>query len=103
MQILNDYFGGKLTLIDGHAGTKHELNVSSPFIRYIPKQVNSYHNWGIRKDNLAKSLIPVAYDKNNNVEAFKHKKKKVFGIMWHPERDKSINSKNLKLLEFCLK
>ena len=33
-----------------------------------------------------------------NVEMFKHNKKKIYGVMWHPEREK-----NYKNLDFLIK
>ena len=31
----------------------------------------------------------LAYDKDENVEMFISKNKKIIGIMWHPEREKN--------------
>ena len=40
----------------------------------------------------------IALDKDENVEIFKHKKKNIYGFMWHPERNK-----NYKELSFIIK
>ena len=47
-------------------------------------KVNSYHNYSIT--NLGSSLSSLATAMDNTIEAFKHKKYKILGVMWHPER-----------------
>ena len=37
---------------------------------------------------MAKGFTIFAKDKMQNVEMFKHNKKKIYGVMWHPERKK---------------
>ena len=65
--------------------------------------VNSYHNFGIPINLLAKSLLPVAVDKSKNVEFLRHKYLPIFCSMFHPERDKKkkflrfINKKITKI------
>ena len=46
-------------------------------------KVGRYHSWIVKE--LSNSLIPLAYDKNKNVMALKHKKHKVWGVQFHPE------------------
>ena len=68
MQLLNLFFGGEIERILGHSGTNHKV--------YFYKKtmlVNSYHKYGINKNNLGKDLKPIFLDKNNFVEFFEHK------------------------------
>ena len=58
--------------------------------------VNSYHNYGIKNTNAAKKFKIQAVDSNNNIEMFQHIEKKIIGVMWHPEREKS--HKKLELI-----
>ena len=51
--------------------------------------VKSFHNDGIKKNNLSKKFNMLANDKDKNVEMFISKNKKIIGTMWHPEREKS--------------
>lgn len=46
--------------------------------------VNSYHNFAIT--NVGKNLISTGIADDNTIEYFQHRKKKILGIMWHPER-----------------
>ena len=76
---LNTFYGGVNTSIEGHQGTDHSIKME--FKTY---QVNSYHSIGI--ETLADCLEPIAFDNNGNIEAFKHKERPQWGIVWHPER-----------------
>lgn len=98
MQMINYFLGGKLAKINGHVGVKHSLNIINKNYK-LPKIVNSFHNWSIPKSLLAKSLIPIAYDNDGNVEAFILKEKKITGIMWHPERESKLNDLDIKLMK----
>ena len=59
--------------------------------------VNSYHNYVIKK--LGTNLKILAWANDGSIEAYKHKKKKILGIMWHPERDKNIRKISQDLLK----
>ena len=65
----------------------------------LPKLVNSYHSWGIDANGLAKDLDIIAVDNDGNIEAFEHKKKKLLGIMWHPEREIPFNKLDIQLIK----
>ena len=45
--------------------------------------VNSYHKTCI--EELGNDLDPIAWN-GKHVEAFKHKTKPIWGLLWHPER-----------------
>ena len=90
-QILNFYFGGKLSFIGekgGHNKTTHEITINYKDINYNKISVNSFHNYIIKQSDLSKDLIKIGVCNNDNsVEAFKHYKYPIFGISWHPERN----------------
>jgi len=102
MQILNMFFGGQIKKIKNHVNANHKLYLNSDEYD-LPKFVNSYHAWSIPKNNLANKFYPVAFDKNGNVECFVSKNRKILGLMWHPERDKVCNEKNINLLKKIIK
>ena len=103
MQILNIYFGGKLSKIMNHSKTKHHMYYSSKEFNFLPKQVNSNHNFAIQKKNLGRELISKAEDKDQNVELFIHETKKIIGVMWHPERMKGGYKQILGFINFLNK
>ena len=93
MQVLNIYFE------DIKNSTAYE-GVSQNYIKekiFKKKEfkVNSFHNYGITNSCLAKTLkfllkTPIIILK------CKHKRSKVYGFMWHPEREK--NTKDLDFI-----
>ena len=98
MQVINTNLGGKLTPVNGHVAAHHSITLLNKSYQ-LPELVNSYHNWGIRADNLAEELDIIAADSDGNIEAFEHKKKKLLGIMWHPEREKPFNRLDIQLIQ----
>jgi gamma-glutamyl-gamma-aminobutyrate hydrolase PuuD len=47
-------------------------------------EVNSYHTQSISK--ISDDFEVIAVDELDNIEAFKHKTKQIYGVVWHPER-----------------
>jgi N5-(cytidine 5'-diphosphoramidyl)-L-glutamine hydrolase len=91
---INEYFNGVTKKIPNHVQKFHEIN---GFIKIKNKRVkkkvvvNSYHNFHPKK--LGKNLIEcMKCKKDNSTEMFFHNQKKIFGIMWHPERNKRISN-----------
>ena len=44
---------------------------------------------------MSRKFSVIALDQDNNVEIFKHKKKKIYGFMWHPERNRNYKELNM--------
>lgn len=101
MQVLNLFFGGSLIKLKKHMRNVHEIKYldNNIFIKKNKIKVNSFHNYGIKKNNLGNNLIPVALASDNSIEEFKHKKYKIYGTMWHPEREIDY-IKLFKLIKF---
>ncbi len=97
MQVINNFFGGKLTKKDDeeHINNNHGIVLSDDFQFSNTNSiiVNSYHNNIIEFDDLGKNLIPFAKHENDNtIEGFRHIKLPIIGVMWHPERKQDENS-----------
>ena len=89
-QLLNKSFGGKIKKIKKHMRTRHNIFFTNrEIIKKKFLNVNSFHNDGIKKNDLSKLFKVVASDKNKNIEMFISNDKKIIGTMWHPEREKS--------------
>ena len=88
MQILAHYFGTALVKLPGHAGTRHAVSFEKadncPWLTGL-KEVNSYHNWGIRR--LPSELQSCMMAADGSIECFRHRHLPVWGQMWHPERE----------------
>ena len=61
--------------------------------------VNSYHNWGISKSDLSPNLLPLAIADDGTIEALEHKQLPWVGIMWHPEREVTMDYSNIQLIK----
>tara|TARA_B100000787_G_scaffold167487_1_gene154354 strand:- start:505 stop:1089 length:585 start_codon:yes stop_codon:yes gene_type:complete len=59
--------------------------------------VNSYHDYAVIR--LGKNLEKIAWTIDGSIEAFKHKKKKILCIMWHPERYKQIKKFDIEFIK----
>lgn len=88
MQFLIRYFGGELQAIEGHVGTRHQLQIGNAW-----HDVNSYHGWGAYA--LPDPLCALAYAEDGCVEAMRHSSLPVLGLMWHPERETPYNPQDV--------
>ncbi|WP_179952237.1 gamma-glutamyl-gamma-aminobutyrate hydrolase family protein [Marinicella rhabdoformis] len=82
MQMLNVHFGGSLSSTTEHVCKNHEVELTDG----TSIQVNSYHDWGIKPNDLAAELSPLGSAKDGIIEYCRHKCLPITGIMWHPER-----------------
>ena len=83
-EFVNLYFGGSLRSVSGHVRTSHRLRSDDPLWSGIT--VNSYHDFGITKEDLASALRIVAWAEDGAVEVFEAKDAALLGVQWHPER-----------------
>lgn len=85
-QMIAHYFKSNIIKCDKHLNLHNVKMGDNIFI------VNSFHNFCISK--LGENLIPLAYS-GNTIEAFKHEKYPIYGIMWHIEREKGLINRNI--------
>jgi putative glutamine amidotransferase len=80
--------GGTLAPVEGHRACRHPVEVvaGAPWPLRDGREVNSFHDWGIRPEELG-DLVPLAHAPDGTVEAACHPTRPQVGIMWHPERD----------------
>ena len=96
-QVLNIYYGGKIKKIKNHVKKKHRI-----FGNLVKKKkiyTNSYHDYGFDEKLLARNFKILAYSFDKIVKCFCHKKYKILGIMWHPERNKTISNFDKKIIK----
>ena len=101
MQMIADYFGSTFNEVENHVATKHGLEIigdsTSGSLLKKAASVNSFHNYAI--DKLGEGLNEVAVAPEDGVlEAVEHSRHKIFGLMWHPERDEPFYAYNLDLI-----
>lgn len=91
MQVIIDYFGGKLQKVEGHIAVTHPITGTEERV------VNSYHQWGCRE--LEKPLKKVAWTEDGVIEAIEVEKFRIFGAMWHPEREEPFLHEDIKQMK----
>jgi len=100
MQIIADFFGSTFKKVDEHINIKHTLRINdeSKYSEYLKEltEVNSFHSFAI--DKLSSDLLVSAYSNDNIIESIEHKKYKVFGQMWHSERENPFKDEELKIM-----
>ena len=95
MQKLNHYLAGSLSPIQNHVGTKHAIfPVENETLCSTFSFVNSFHNWGIKPNDLSPSLRALAIAEDGTIEAAAHFELPWVGIMWHPERENGSEKNN---------
>lgn len=100
MQMIAHYFRAGFRRVDNHANVQHRI-IASKDSRYYPQlkritSVNSFHEWSV--DTLASEFLVSVRSEDGVIEAFEHKKYKLWGQMWHPEREEFFNKHQLALL-----
>ena len=97
MQMINKFFNGKLIKIDHHVKKNHLIRDVKNNRKII---VNSYHNYAISEKTIHKDLLILFRClKDRSIEAFKHRKYKILGIMWHPEREKKFKNYDKRFIK----
>ena len=104
MQLLQHHFGERLMPIENHVGTRHQLQLSttSRYTDLLEKieTVNAYHTLGSLENT--SELQITAHSKDGVIMAVEHPHKKVFGQMWHSERDFPFEEEQLALFRRIL-
>ena len=98
MQFINHFQGGTLSTLGGrHTAVRHK--VSGPLIKSDTfREVNSYHDYGLFDANLGDDLEATAWAEDGVIEGLRHVRLPWLGIMWHPERGKTVNQADLALI-----
>jgi N5-(cytidine 5'-diphosphoramidyl)-L-glutamine hydrolase len=93
MQLINKFCGGSFieTSNKKHLKTDHQIDLLNPLQKNLFDEnsvsVNSYHNNIITNDSIGNNLESFAIcNFDGTIEGFIHKKNKIIGVMWHPER-----------------
>lgn len=99
MEMINRWRGGRLSAVAGHVACRHELTLLSRDMPWPePLTVNSYHDVGIGRGDLAAGLEPLALAPDDTVEALRLPGARCHGIMWHPEREAPVAAHDLRLI-----
>lgn len=93
MQHLLTLSGVDLVSVAGHVGQPHTVQFSDGSLR----EVNSFHNWGLR--TLPDGFETLATAPDGTIEAARHRSAPILCVMWHPERMSPFAAEDQSLLK----
>lgn len=99
MQILNKYMGGNLKEVTGHVRERHSFICEFKRLKLAQTiSVNSFHRYGL--DAVGSGFDISAIDSTTGeIEAIEHQNYKLWGIMWHPERETAFHYFDVNLFQ----
>jgi putative glutamine amidotransferase len=96
MQSIVLYYGGELVRVERHSNVRHSVSFFGTEI-----EVNSYHDFGVTIEHT--NLVQLAMSNDGVIKAVRDPLKLVFGIMWHPERERPFQVRDVELFRSWLK
>jgi N5-(cytidine 5'-diphosphoramidyl)-L-glutamine hydrolase len=100
MQIINLFFNGENKKVKNHISQINQIiELKTGKKRYV----KCFHNFSISKKKLSKEFeIKHISAKDSEIESIYNHKKKIFGLMWHPEREVKFKKEDKNLIKFYL-
>ena len=95
-QSINIFFKGNIKKINNHVRKKKYVYFKENEIKH---EVRCFHDYAIYEKTLSNKFQIVGYTLDGSIEIFKMKTNKIMGIMWHPERIKSISATDKKIIK----
>jgi GMP synthase-like glutamine amidotransferase len=89
MQMMATLAGSSLRKVTGHVCTRHLLQGG-----IISGEVNSYHDMSV--DSCPSGYKVLATSEDGEIEAIRHEEFPLEGWMWHPEREKSFELRDIQ-------
>ena len=90
MQVIMHGFGAELERAQGHVTASHAALIDGR-----ARDVNSYHNFIVRKAVPTLQVWGTAWD--GSIEAIRHGREPILGVMWHPERVDPFEERDLAM------
>jgi gamma-glutamyl-gamma-aminobutyrate hydrolase PuuD len=103
MQFINHYFGGSTCVVSEHVAQRHRVSFRGDMSDAAAMDVNSFHEFGLKPEQLGNQLSALAMAEDGTVEALSHASQKIAAVMWHPEREKPFSEFDLSLARRLLK
>lgn len=94
MQMIADYFGAKLAKVERHVAVRHQLEGNAP---WNGRTVNSFHNMAVKA--VVDDLIIEARSEDGVIEAIRVRDKRIYGTMWHPERERPYEKDDIQFIK----
>ena len=92
MQMIGVFNNVELKKVSNHVNVKHFILSKSE----KKNSRNSFHNYSLVKCPERFEILFTSED--GEIESIKHKTKKIYGIMWHPEREIPFLDEDIKMI-----
>lgn len=92
MQRIQQFLGVNLTAVNGHVEKSQSILVNNK--KYT---TNSYHDYGTTSTHA--DLTTFAQHEDGVIKGVKHKLHALYGIMWHPEREKVFSKQDIAFVQ----
>ena len=86
--MIQHYFGGPIEKINGYSNAPHTCD----FTNQTSRRVTTHCNYGFYKT----PLTICSLDENGVIMSFEDNRKKIYGQLWHPERDVNKSEQDVK-------
>jgi N5-(cytidine 5'-diphosphoramidyl)-L-glutamine hydrolase len=90
MQMIQHRFGTRLQRVQGHVAPRQRISIDGRSV-----EVNSYHNFGATE--VHPPLMTWAIADDGVIKAVRHARRRMIGVMWHPERLKPFAADDVAL------
>jgi N5-(cytidine 5'-diphosphoramidyl)-L-glutamine hydrolase len=101
MQLIANYFGSSFKRVEEQVAIKHKLviNKDSKYFNKLIKlgKVNSYHDYAVAE--VPKELLISATNESGVIKSIEHREYKIFGQMWHSERETPFDKDEIALIK----
>lgn len=107
LQLVQSACGGRLAPVPAphDGGSEHAIHVvherGARLVGATPFAAPSFHRWGVRVEDLAPALEPLALADDGVVEMLAHRSAPLVAVQWHPERPLAEPERALSLLRGC--
>ncbi len=92
MQVIQDYFGVALNKVEEHVAVRHEVLLEGEWV-----MKNSYHTYAACTST--EELAVVAKAADGAIEGVRHRKHRIYAMMWHPERNNPFEKKDMEFFK----
>ncbi len=92
MQRLQQFIGQVLIPVEGHVQAEQTI-----FVNNKAYQTNSYHDYGVKTAH--PDLTIFATHQDGVIKAIKHKQHRLYGLMWHPERQTHFSKQDIAFVK----
>lgn len=108
LQIINSFFDGALSreLNINHVANDHYVTIDTEYLSDFDDTrvvVNSFHDHGVKIEQLASTLRSFAVSDDSIVEGLIHPDLPIIAVQWHPERNSPVSEIDHKLFSRWLK